>query len=151
MFPSSCFNAGRTARRAAGLFVGFTMLFQTSDCPGAAQKARCQTGRATAALRSKNVESFEVVWKTIRDKHFDPKLGGLDWQAVHDTLRPKVEAATTMKDARDLISDAIARLHQTHFAYPIGPLQGPRESRRGTRRGRARRPFVGGVAPSPRL
>ena len=69
----------------------------------------------TAAQRSKNVESFEVVWKTIRDKHFDPKLGGLDWQAVHDASRPKVEAATTMKDARAVISEAIERLHQTHF------------------------------------
>ncbi len=69
----------------------------------------------TTAQRSKNVESFEVVWKTIRDKHFDPKLGGLDWQAVHDTLRPKVEAATTMKDARAVMSEAIERLHQTHF------------------------------------
>ena len=30
-------------------------------------------------------------------------------------LRPKVEAATTMKDARAVITEAIDRLHQTHF------------------------------------
>jgi carboxyl-terminal processing protease len=69
----------------------------------------------TAAQRAKNIESFEVVWKTIRDKHFDPKLGGLDWQAVHDASRPRVEAALTMKDARAAISEVIERLHQTHF------------------------------------
>ena len=50
----------------------------------------------TAEQREKNVESFEVVWRTIRDTHFDPKLGGLDWQAVHDELKPRVENARTM-------------------------------------------------------
>jgi carboxyl-terminal processing protease len=78
-------------------------------------KQAAKPAELTAAERSKNVESFEAVWKTIRDKHFDPKLGGLDWQAVHDASRPKVEAATTMKDARARISEAIDRLHQTHF------------------------------------
>ena len=93
----------------------------------------------TAAQRSKNVESFEVVWKTIRDKHFDPKLGGLDWQAVHDASRPKVEAATTMKDARARISEAIDRLHQTHFGIiPAELYEGLENPNEGSGRGRAR-------------
>jgi len=79
------------------------------------RKQATKPGGLTAAQRSKNVESFEFVWRTIRDKHFDPKLGGLDWQAVHDALRPKVEAAMTMKDARAVIREAIERLRQTHF------------------------------------
>jgi carboxyl-terminal processing protease len=70
----------------------------------------------TASQRAKNVESFEMVWQTIRDKHFDPKLGGLNWQAVHDELKPKVEGATTMNDARAAMTSAIDRLGQTHFA-----------------------------------
>ncbi len=63
-----------------------------------------------------NVESFEYVWKTIRDQHFDPTLGGLDWQAVHDELLPKVQNAQTAEEARSAMTDMIGRLHQSHFA-----------------------------------
>lgn len=62
-----------------------------------------------------NVESFEHVWKTIRDQHFDPTLGGLDWQAVHDELRPRVDAAKTMDEARAAMRAMIAKLGQSHF------------------------------------
>ncbi len=74
----------------------------------------------TDGQREKNLESFEVVWKTIRDTHFDPKLGGLDWKAVHDELRPKVEKATTMAEARAAMTDMLGRLKQTHFGILAG-------------------------------
>lgn len=37
----------------------------------------------TSLQRQQNLDSFEKVWTTVRDRHWDPKLGGLDWQAVH--------------------------------------------------------------------
>jgi carboxyl-terminal processing protease len=103
-----------------------------------AEKAKAPTAKVpglTAELVSKNVQSFEVVWKTVRDRHFDPKLGGLNWQAVHDELRPKVERAKTMAEARAVMSEAIDRLGQTHFEIiPSGlyddlenPNEGPGE------------------------
>ena len=70
-------------------------------------------GPLTAEQRRSNSESFEYVWKTIQDKHWD--LKGLDWRAVHDELRPRIERAETMEQARAVLSDMIARLHQTHF------------------------------------
>jgi len=79
-----------------------------SPCPAAAQPSP-----ETVRL---NVESFEYVWKTIRDQHFDPTLGGLDWQAVHDELLPKVQNAQTAEEARAAMTDMIGRLHQSHFA-----------------------------------
>jgi carboxyl-terminal processing protease len=74
----------------------------------------------TPAERQLNVDSFEQIWQTIRDKHWDPKLGGLDWQAVHDELRPKVEKAETMEGARAAMEDMLARLKQTHFGIVPG-------------------------------
>src|SRR5689334_17730438 len=65
--------------------------------------------------RRLNVESFEKVWQTVRDKHWDPKLNGVDWQAVHDELRPKLDAAKSTGAAREVMSDMLDRLHQTHF------------------------------------
>jgi carboxyl-terminal processing protease len=65
--------------------------------------------------RRLNLESFDYVWKTVRDKHWDPKLGGIDWEAVRDELRPKMEAAATDDDSRKVMGDMLQRLHQTHF------------------------------------
>src|ERR1041384_7448082 len=67
------------------------------------------------AERQANLDSFEHVWKTVRAKHWDPKLGGLAWQAIHDELRPKVENATSMEQARAAMQEMLMRLKQTHF------------------------------------
>ncbi len=69
----------------------------------------------TPEQRDKNIKSFEYVWTTVRDKHWDPKLGGLNWQAVHDELRPVIEKADSMEQARSVLTDMLGRLHQTHF------------------------------------
>jgi carboxyl-terminal processing protease len=69
----------------------------------------------TAEQRQENIQSFEYVWTAIRDKHWQTQPGGLDWQAIHDEFKPKIEAAGSMEAARALISQMLARLHQTHF------------------------------------
>lgn len=70
----------------------------------------------TPDRRQRSLDSFEHVWKTVRDKHWDAKIGGLDWQAIHDELRPKLEAAETEEQARAVIVGMLQRLRQTHFA-----------------------------------
>ena len=73
-------------------------------------------------VRAANLESFEHVWTTVRDKHWDPKLNGVDWQAVHDELRPKMEAARNMDGARQVLDDMLERLKQSHFAIFPGDV-----------------------------
>lgn len=68
-----------------------------------------------SAERERQLESFEVVWQTIRDKHWDPKLGGLDWQKVHDEFRPRLEKAESAAQARSVIQEMIGKLGQSHF------------------------------------
>ena len=43
----------------------------------------------TAEQRRLAAESFEYVWTTVRDKHWDPKLGGLDWQGMSNLDEPQ--------------------------------------------------------------
>lgn len=71
--------------------------------------------KLTAEQVAQNVASFDMAWERIRDKHFDEKLGGVDWVAAREELRPKVEQAETMSAAREAISELIARLGLTHF------------------------------------
>jgi carboxyl-terminal processing protease len=67
------------------------------------------------AQRQLNIDSFEYVWKTVRDKHWDPKLNGVDWQAVHDELLPRVRNAGDGGEARAAMNEMLGRLKQTHF------------------------------------
>src|SRR4051812_42355885 len=69
----------------------------------------------TPAQRKLNVDSFERVWTTVRDNYWDPKLGGLDWQAVHNELAPAVEKAETMAQVRQIMGGMLDRLHASHL------------------------------------
>lgn len=70
----------------------------------------------TAQQRQLNCESFDHVWKTVHERYWDPEFGGLDWPAVRDELRPRVERATTMHEARGVMEDLVSRLGVSHFA-----------------------------------
>src|SRR5580658_11194370 len=67
------------------------------------------------ADRQLNLDSFEKVWTTIRDKHWEKNPGGLDWQAIHAEYRPKVEQAKNIDEVRAILKEMLSRLHQTHF------------------------------------
>src|SRR4051812_48199750 len=69
----------------------------------------------TPEQKQLNTESFEHIWKTVRDTHWDPAIGGLDWKGVHDELRPSIEKAGTMAQARKVMSDMLSRLKESHF------------------------------------
>jgi carboxyl-terminal processing protease len=69
----------------------------------------------TAQQRALNAQSFDKVWQTIRDRHWDATLGGVDWDAAKAELRPKAESAQTMSQARASMQELIGRLKQSHF------------------------------------
>lgn len=71
--------------------------------------------RLTDTDRSAEVASFDEVWRTIRDSHWDPELGGVDWDGARTELRPQVEAARTRAESRRVIRSLIERLGQSHF------------------------------------
>src|SRR5438477_5087090 len=63
-----------------------------------------------------DLDSFEKVWTTVRDKHWQAKPGGLDWQAIHNEYRPRAEKAASPAEARAVIQEMLGRLGQSHFA-----------------------------------
>ena len=78
--------------------------------------AAAAPSQQSPSAHQRNLDSFEYVWKTIRDTHWQTPPAGLDWNAIHDELRPKIEAAASTDAARAVISSMLDRLHQTHFA-----------------------------------
>jgi carboxyl-terminal processing protease len=65
--------------------------------------------------RAAAVASFETAWQTINDTFPDPSFGGIDWAGVARELRPKIDAAGSADDARDVIRTMLARLNRSHF------------------------------------
>jgi len=70
--------------------------------------------------------SFELVWSTIRDRNPDPKLNGLNWQAIHDSFQPRVRRAKSAAEVRGILREMIAKLGLSHYSIIPGNLyQGP--------------------------
>lgn len=76
----------------------------------------CFGASLSSEQRDLNLKSFEIVWTTVRDTHWDPKLGGIDWKAAHDEFLPKVEKAENMDAVRQAITGMIGRLGVSHFS-----------------------------------
>jgi len=78
------------------------------------------TPQQTAA----NLQSFELVWSTVRDRHPDPKLNNLDWQAIHESTRPAIESAQSMTEVRSILTGMLAKLDSSHYAIiPAGEYE----------------------------
>jgi carboxyl-terminal processing protease len=102
----TCYPAGEyvLAYRLIAIFV----LAAGFCAPSAAQQ--------TPKQKADNLESFETVWRTVRDRHPDPKLNGLDWQAIHDSTRPAIEKAQSMQEVRRLLTEMLDKLEASHYA-----------------------------------
>src|ERR1700733_7795234 len=72
-------------------------------------------GQASADQKQLNIASFEKVWTTIRDKHWQKNPGGLDWQAIHGEFYPRIEKGKSHDEAVAIIREMLGRLKQTHF------------------------------------
>ncbi|MDR2561982.1 MAG: hypothetical protein LBC63_09465 [Holophagales bacterium] len=78
-------------------------------------------------------ESFEEVWTTVRDKHYDPTLGGLDWQKVYEEFKPRIDAAESMDAGRAIMNEMLGHLKQTHIG--VIPASAYRDLNEGGERG----------------
>lgn len=68
-----------------------------------------------------NVETFDFAWRKIADTFWDQSMGGVDWQAVGDELRPRARAAANNAELRLVLQDMLSRLGQSHFGVLPGP------------------------------
>lgn len=78
--------------------------------------------RDVRAQHADGIETFDAAWTLVRDKHFDPTLNGVDWNAVRTELRPRAAAARDAGELRSVLRDMLGRLGQSHFAVIPGSL-----------------------------
>jgi carboxyl-terminal processing protease len=94
---------------------------------------------ATPAARrdQRTVERREIVdavWRTVRDQHYDPRLGGLDWDAVRRRYEPLALGAPSDEAFYRTLNDMIGELGQSHMMVTgpgaeedAGPAPGPED------------------------
>lgn len=62
-----------------------------------------------------DIQSFDKVWETVRDNHWEKDYGGVDWDAAKAELRPKAVAARTRAEVRAVMNALIDKLGVSHF------------------------------------
>lgn len=60
-------------------------------------------------------ESFDIVWRTVKENYFDPKFGGVDWDAVREEFAPRAASARTDRELHALLQQMLNRLGRSHF------------------------------------
>jgi carboxyl-terminal processing protease len=66
-------------------------------------------------------ETFNIVWQTVKEKHFDPSFGGVDWDKVRDQYAPRVATLKSDHELYELLQQMLGELGQSHFnIYPPG-------------------------------
>ena len=79
---------------------------------------------ASSERAALNLESFDFAWRRIADTFWDEQMGGVDWQAVGDELRPRARDAADARELRDVIEEMLERLGQSHFGVLPGAGSG---------------------------
>jgi carboxyl-terminal processing protease len=63
---------------------------------------------------------FDAAWKTVRDKHYDETLGGLDWNAVRARYEPQALGAPDDAAFYRVLNQMLGEVRQSHMTI-TGP------------------------------
>jgi C-terminal peptidase prc len=63
----------------------------------------------------RRLETFRVVWQTVRDNYFDQTFGGLNWNKIKTEFEPRVLQSQTDAELHTLLQEMINRLNKSHF------------------------------------
>ncbi len=116
MLSPSGSNDTRNAREGIVRIAGavFALFLLTPLSPGISAE-RQDAARSRADETALDLASFDLVWETVKETYHDSTLAGLDWQGIRDRLRPRMESASTIDEARGIIEEMLAPLNQSHF------------------------------------
>ncbi|QYO66048.1 S41 family peptidase [Leptolyngbya sp. 7M] len=64
---------------------------------------------------SRRLASFEKVWKTVNDRHFDPTFGGVDWGKIRLKYEPVTKRAASDEELHNILRQMLNELKLSHF------------------------------------
>jgi carboxyl-terminal processing protease len=103
-------NSMEATRRDILAFAAATAL---GACPASAQIATPSDDAAAGP----NQAALDEVWELVRDRFYDPRLHGLDWQATRARYRPQAASARNREETAVAINAMLAELGASHTHY----------------------------------
>jgi carboxyl-terminal processing protease len=71
-----------------------------------------ERNQMSADLRNR---TLNLVWRTVKDKHFDPTFGGVDWDKVRDEYRGRILSANDDREFYRMLDEMVGTLHLSHL------------------------------------
>jgi carboxyl-terminal processing protease len=72
---------------------------------------------AESFAQSAKIDTFDTVWRTVRDQFYDPHLNGLDWSEVRNRYMPDAARANSQEALADVINRMLSELHASHTHF----------------------------------
>jgi carboxyl-terminal processing protease len=60
-------------------------------------------------------KTFDVVWKTVNDKYFDPGFGGVNWAAIRKQYEPQIASVRDDEEFRELLDRMLNEIKISHL------------------------------------
>jgi carboxyl-terminal processing protease len=80
--------------------------------------ASAQTGSQSEALSAEaDQAAFDEAWEIVRDRFYDPRLHGLDWQTMRARYRPQAASARSREEMAVVVNAMLAQLGASHTHY----------------------------------
>jgi carboxyl-terminal processing protease len=100
---------------ASSLLLSASIGLQSCATDQTVQTTASEQTNMSDARRAEHIESFEYIWNSVKNNHWDPDLNGVDWDQARADLLPKIENAQTDNEARVAMNQLLERLEQSHF------------------------------------
>lgn len=121
--PSHSLHAGARAKSQAKLAARLLLsCLLLAPCLSSCQRTRDAAPPAAHALTAEERRQlFDQIWQTINDEFYDASFNGVDWRAVRERYRPRVEAAKDDFEFYGLCELLTAELRDSHTRFEPPP------------------------------
>src|SRR5215472_3335245 len=77
----------------------------------------CAEQRDASTSTFSGSATFEDVWRTVRDRFYDPRLRGLDWAEVRERYISEAARASSEDELAGVINRMLSQLRASHTRY----------------------------------
>ncbi|HVF57693.1 MAG TPA: S41 family peptidase [Pyrinomonadaceae bacterium] len=97
----------------------------STSTPPAARRRINFTAKVKVDRPAEWAEMFDDAWRTMKYRFYDPKMHGMDWDAMRAKYRPLVEYVGDRQELLNIVNEMIGELNASHTG--AAPPPGGRE------------------------
>ena len=77
--------------------------------------SRLELRSAETSKEKVRLRTFDVVWKTVNEKYFDPSFGGADWASIRERYSPQIAMVRTDLEFYELLHRMLGEIKISHL------------------------------------